>query len=413
MGFREAAEYHLNRAIKLLNLNEETAMALLEPRKSLEVTFPVRMDDGLVRQFKGYRVQHTDVLGPAKGGIRFHPNVDMNEVKALATLMSIKCCVIGLPYGGGKGGVTVNTKELSERELERLSRGYIRAIAQIISTDKDVPAPDMYTNPKVMAWMVDEYAVIKQVNEFGVITGKPLSIGGSVGRNAATARGGFFVTRAACQKEGIDLKKAKVIIHGFGNVGGNAAKVFAEEGSKIIGIADSKTAIYDPNGIDIKAALEHKAKIGSLDSYVQGEMLTPQELLECECDILVPASMEAVITEDNAARIKAKMITELANGPVTPEADEILNQKKIILVPDILANAGGVTVSYFEWVQNRMGYYWTAEEIDEKLEKLMCKAYEDIYNFKQEKNCPDYRLAAFAIATNRLVQAMKDRGWVS
>jgi len=413
MGFREAAEHHLNRSIKLLNLNEETAMALLEPRKSLEVTFPVRMDDGRVRQFKGYRVQHTDVLGPAKGGIRFHPNVDMNEVKALATLMSIKCCVIGLPYGGGKGGVTVNTKELSEGELERLSRGYIRAIAQIISTDKDVPAPDMYTNPKIMAWMVDEYAVIKQVNEFGVITGKPLSIGGSAGRNAATARGGFFVTRAACQKEGIDLKKAKVIVHGCGNVGGHAARIFAEEGSKVIGIADSKTAIYDPKGIDIKAALAHKAKTGSLDSYAQGQKLTPQELLECECDILVPASMEAVITQDNAAQIKAKMIAELANGPVTPEADEILNQKKIILVPDILANAGGVTVSYFEWVQNRMGYYWTAEEIDEKLEKLMCKAYEDIYNFKKEKNCPDYRLAAFAIATNRIVQAMKDRGWVS
>lgn len=412
MGFRETAEYHLEKAINLLGLDEETAKALLEPRRALEVTFSVRMDNGKVKVFKGYRVQHSDVLGPVKGGIRFHPNVDFNEVKALATLMSIKCSVIGLPYGGGKGGVTVNTKELSEGELERLSRGYIRAIAQIVSSEKDVPAPDMYTNSQIMAWMVDEYSTLKQANEFAFITGKPLSIGGSVGRNAATARGGFFVTRAACEKEGISLKEAKIIVHGFGNVGSNAAKIYAAEGSTVIGISDSKTAIYDPQGIDVQLAYQIKEKTGALVDYPQGQKLSPQELLESECDILVPASMEEVITQDNADRIKAKIIVELANGPITPEADDILIKKNITILPDILANAGGVTVSYFEWVQNRMGYYWSAEEVEEKLEMLMYKAYEDIYNFKQEKNCPYYRLAAFAIATDRIVQGMKVRGWV-
>jgi len=412
MGFRETAEHHLEKAIKLLSLDEETAKALLEPRRALEVTFSVRMDNGKIRVFKGYRVQHSDALGPVKGGIRFHPNVDFDEVKALATLMSIKCSVIGLPYGGGKGGVTVNSKELSEGELERLSRGYIRAIAQIVSSEKDIPAPDMYTNAQVMAWMVDEYSTIKQSNDFGFITGKPLSIGGSVGRNAATARGGFFVTRAACAKEHIPLRQAKVFVHGFGNVGSNAARIYAAEGSRVVGISDSKTAIYDPKGIDVELAYEIKERTGSLEDYPVGQKLSPQESLECECDILVPASLEEVITKDNAEKIKAKIIIELANGPITPEADEILAKKKIMIIPDILANAGGVTVSYFEWVQNRTGYYWSAEEVEEKLEKLMYKAYEDIYNFKQEKNCTDYRLAAFAIATDRIVQGMKVRGWV-
>jgi glutamate dehydrogenase len=412
LSFNGTAAYQLKRAIELLKLNDETAKALLEPRRSLEVTFSVRMDDGRIRVFKGYRVQHTDVLGPVKGGIRFHPNVDLDEVKALATLMSIKCSVIGLPYGGGKGGVTVNTKELSEGELERLSRGYIRAIAQFVSSEKDVPAPDMYTNPQIMAWMVDEFAVINQANDFAFITGKPLSIGGSVGRNAATARGGFFVTRAACEKEGISLKKAKIAIHGFGNVGGNAARVFDAEGSKVVAIADSRTGIYDPQGIDVELAHEIKTRTGALKDYPKGQKITAEELFQCDCDILVPASMEEVITKDNAPLIKAKVIAELANAPITPEADEILAAKGITILPDILTNAGGVTVSYFEWVQNRMGYYWTAEEVEEKLEKLMYKAFEDIYKFKQENNCKDYRLAAFAIATNRIVQAMRDRGWI-
>ncbi len=412
MSFNGTADYQINRAIKLLDLDEETAKALLEPRRSLEVTFSVRMDDGSVRVFKGYRVQHNDVMGPAKGGIRFHPLVNLQEVKALATLMSIKCAVIGLPYGGGKGGVTVNTKELSEGELERLSRGYIRAIAQFVSSDKDIPAPDMYTNPQIMAWMVDEFSTLKQQNDFGFITGKPLSIGGSVGRNAATARGSFFVTKAACLKEGISLKDARIAVHGFGNVGGNAARIFAAEGSKVVGIADSKIAIYDPQGLDIALAQEIKARTGTLETYPHGQKISPEKLLACDCDILLPASLEEVLTRENAAMVKAKLIAELANGPTTPEADRILAKKGVTILPDILTNAGGVTVSYFEWVQNRMGYYWTAEEVEERLEKLMYKAYEDIYKFKQENNCPDYRLAAFAIATERIVQAMQVRGWV-
>lgn len=412
MGFNEAAQYQIKRAIKLLNLDDETTKALLEPRRALEVSFPVRMDDGKVKVFKGYRVQHTDVLGPSKGGIRFHPNVDFNEVKALATLMSIKCAVIGLPYGGGKGGVTCNVKELSEGELERVSRGFIRAIAQFISSDKDVPAPDMYTNPKIMGWMMDEFAAIKQYSDYGVITGKPLSVGGSAGRSSATAQGGFYVTKAACAKEGVSLKDATFCIHGFGNAGSFAASIFAAEGCKIIGIADSGSAVYDPQGIDVALAQKVKAETGSLKAYPHGKQITPDELLTSECDILVPASMEGVINEKNVSQIKAKIIVELGNGPITPEADKALTAKNVVILPDILTNAGGVTVSYFEWVQNRMGYYWLAEEVAEKLEKAMTKAYEDIYQFKKDHHCEDYRVAAFAIAIQRIVLAMKDRGWL-
>lgn len=412
MGFNEAAQYQIMRAIKLLNLDDETTKALLEPKRALEVSFPVRMDDGKVKVFKGYRVQHTDVLGPSKGGIRFHPNVDFNEVKALATLMSIKCSVIGLPYGGGKGGVTCNVKEMSEGELERVSRGYIRAIAQFISSDKDVPAPDMYTNPKIMGWMMDEFAALKQYGDYGVITGKPLSVGGSAGRSSATAQGGYFVTKAACAKEGVSLKDATFCIHGFGNAGSYAASIFAAEGCKIIGIADSSTAVYDPQGIDVALAKKIKAETGSLKDYPNGKKITPDELLTSACDILVPASMEGVINEKNVSQIKAKIIAELGNGPITPEADAALTAKKVVILPDILTNAGGVTVSYFEWVQNRMGYYWSGDEVAEKLEKAMTKAYEDIYQFKKEHNCEDYRVAAFAIAIQRIVQGMKDRGWL-
>jgi len=412
LSFYETALYQIKRAIDLLDYQGETAKALLEPKRSLEVTFPVRMDDGNIKLFKGYRVQHTDVVGPSKGGIRFHPKVELDEVKALATLMSVKCAVIGLPYGGGKGGVTCNPKELSEGELERLSRGYIRAIAQFISPEKDVPAPDVYTNPKIMGWMADEYSALKQCNDFAVITGKPLSIGGSAGRGSATARGGYFVIKALCEKMGISLKDAKVSIHGFGNAGSNAAKVLAAEGVKIVAICDSKTGICDPAGIDIELAQKIKGETGSLSGYPKGEKISTDELLEVECDILIPASLEEIINKDNAHLVKAKIVAELANGPTTPEADEILIKNGVTLIPDILTNAGGVTVSYFEWVQNRMGYYWTAEEVDEKLEKLMYKAFEGIHQFKNENKCKDYRVAAFAIASKRLVQAMKDRGWV-
>lgn len=412
MNFYETALFQINRAIKVLGYDEETAKALLAPKRALEVTFTVKMDDGKAKLFKGYRVQHTDALGPAKGGIRFHPNVDFDEVKALATLMSFKCSVVGLPYGGGKGGVTCNPKELSETELERLSRAFVRSISQIVSSEKDVPAPDVYTNPKIMGWMMDEFSTLKGQNEFAFITGKPLSVGGSEGRMSATARGSLFVTKAACAKLGIDIEGAKVSIHGFGNAGSIASKQFNQAGAKVIAIADSKTGIYDPEGIDVELANKIKGETGSLEGYPKGQKVAPNDIFKYECDILVPASLEGVINGTNADQINAKIIVEVANGPITPEADGILAKKNIIVLPDILASSGGVTVSYFEWVQNRMGYYWTPEEVDEKLEKLMYKAFNDIYQLKEETNCEDFRVAAFAVAAKRIVQAMKDRGWI-
>jgi len=412
MNFHETALYQIKRALDLLNINGSASKMLLETKRALEVNFTVTMDDGTKEIFKGYRVQHTDALGPAKGGIRFHPKVDLDEVKALAILMSFKCAVVGLPYGGAKGGVICNPKELSESELERLSRAYIQAISQIISPEKDIPAPDVYTNPQIMGWMMDEFSNLKQQNSFGVITGKPLSIGGSEGRISATARGSLFVTKAACNKLGISLSGATVSIHGYGNAGSVAAREFASAGAKIIAIADSKTGIFDPQGIDVDLANKIKQETGTLQSYPYGEKIAPNDVFSCECDILLPASMEGVINSDNADQIKAKLVVELANGPTTLEADEILAEKGIIVLPDILANAGGVTVSYFEWVQNNLGYYWTAEEVDEKLQRFMNKAFKETYEMKEITKCADYRVAAFAVAAKRIVQAMKDRGWV-
>ncbi len=412
MDFHETALHHIKRAVNLLGINGSAAKLLFETMRSLEVNFSVTMDDGTKKIFKGYRVQHNDALGPTKGGIRFHPKVDLAEVKALAILMSFKCAVVGLPYGGGKGGVICNPKELSESELERLSRAYIRAISQIISSEKDIPAPDVYTNPKIMGWMMDEFSHLQKYNDFGVITGKPLSIGGSEGRLSATARGSLFVTKAACEKLGINLQGATVCIHGFGNAGSVAASQFANAGAKIIAIADSKTGVYDPQGINVELANKIKTETGSLHSYPNGEKVNSDEVFNYECDILLPASLEGVINSENVEQIKAKLVVELANGPVTPEADEVLAEKGIVVLPDILANAGGVTVSYFEWVQNKMGYYWSKEEVDEQLQRIMNKAFQDIYQFKEDTNCEDYRVAAFAVAAQRIVKAMKDRGWV-
>lgn len=412
MNLYESALHHIKKAIDLLDIDDEAAKVLLEPKRSLEVTFTARMDDGRIEVFKGYRIQHTDALGPAKGGIRFHPNVDINEMKALGTLMSFKCSVAGLPYGGAKGGVTCNPKNYSEGELERISRGYIKAISQFVSSEKDIPAPDVYTDAKIMGWMMDEFSSLRQHNDFGFITGKPLSIGGSEGRVTATARGSIFVTRAACEKMGIPLKDARVCIHGFGNAGSNASKQFAAEGAKIIAICDSKSGVYNPEGIDVELANKIKSETGCLQKYPYGEKIKPEDLFKYECDILLPASIEEVINKENAHLINAKIIVEVANGPITTEADEILAKKNIVVLPDILASGGGVTVSYFEWVQNNIGYYWTLEEVDEKLEKTMYRAFQNIYEFKQKYNCEDYRSAAFAVATQRIVQAMKDRGWV-
>jgi len=409
--FYQRAISLVKKGCDILGLDEATKNLIAEPKRFLEVTIPVKMDDGSTRVFKGWRCLHTDAVGPGKGGLRFHPDTNGDEVKALATLMTFKCAITGLPYGGGKGGVRVNTKELSKLELERLSRGFVRAIFPVIGEDKDVPAPDVYTNPQIMAWMTDEFETIRQQAEPGVITGKPLSIGGSKGRGSATAQGNLYVTQAACRTLGIEIKGARVCVHGFGNAGSIVARLYAEQGAKIIAVCDSKTGIYDPNGIDIPLAEEIKGKTGSLKTYPQGKQVTPEEVIAIPCDIFLPASLEGLINADNADKVQAKLISELANGPVTPEADAILSKKDTIILPDILASAGGVTVSYFEWVQNRYGYYWSDEEVQEKLQRAMVDAFNNIKKFKEEKKVAEWRTAAFGVAVQKVAQAMKDRGW--
>ncbi len=396
----------LEHVAEKIGLEDWILEALKRPKRVVKVSFPVKMDDGTIRTFTGYRVLYNDARGPGKGGIRYHPNVNEDEVTALAFWMTIKNAVVDLPYGGAKGGVTVNPKELSPTELERLSRAYIRAIADVIGDERDIPAPDVYTNPKVMAWMVDEYETITRKHENGVITGKPLSIGGSKGRFMATSWGGFFVLEEALKTYGIDGKT--VAIQGIGNVGGGLAKILHEKGYKVVAISDSKGGIYNPDGLDIPAVLEHKKKTGRVSGFPGANDITNDELLELDVDILVPAAIENVITMENADKIKAKLILELANGPTTAEADEILRKKGIVVVPDVLANAGGVTVSYFEWVQNRMGYYWSEEEVLQRLEEKMKAAFRDVHEKATALN-GDLRTGAYAVAVERVAEAMRDR----
>ncbi|NPV42964.1 MAG: Glu/Leu/Phe/Val dehydrogenase [Firmicutes bacterium] len=384
---------------------------LKEPEKVLVVSIPVKMDDGSIKTFIGYRSQHSTALGPAKGGVRFHPDVTLDEVKALSTWMTFKCGVVGIPYGGGKGGVVCNPKELSRGELERLSRGFFRAIYPIIGPEKDIPAPDVYTNAQVMAWFVDEYSSLKGYYSPGVVTGKPIRLGGSAGRTEATGRGCMFTIREAAKEIGLDMKGATVAVQGSGNVGGTAAKLIAELGSKIVAMSDSKGGIYNPDGIDPDAVLEHKAKTGSVLGFPGSQEISNDELLELDVDILVPAALENVITSKNAANIKAKIIGEGANGPTTPEADKILYEKGILVIPDILANAGGVTVSYFEWVQNLMNFYWTEEEVNNRLEGIMVRAFKEVYQMHKEHKV-NMRDAAYMVSIQRVAEAMKLRGWI-
>jgi glutamate dehydrogenase len=384
---------------------------LKEPEKVLVVSIPVKMDDGSIKTFIGYRSQHSTALGPAKGGVRFHPDVTLDEVKALSTWMTFKCGVVGIPYGGGKGGVVCNPKELSRGELERLSRGFFRAIYPIIGPEKDIPAPDVYTNAQVMAWFVDEYSSLKGYYSPGVVTGKPIRLGGSAGRTEATGRGCMFTIREAAKEIGLDMKGATVAVQGSGNVGGIAAKLIAELGSKIVAMSDSKGGIYNPDGIDPDAVLEHKAKTGSVLGFPGSQEISNDELLELDVDILVPAALENVITSKNAANIKAKIIGEGANGPTTPEADKILYEKGVLVIPDILANAGGVTVSYFEWVQNLMNFYWTEEEVNNRLEGIMVRAFKEVYQMHKEHKV-NMRDAAYMVSIQRVAEAMKLRGWI-
>ncbi|MFZ2634505.1 MAG: Glu/Leu/Phe/Val dehydrogenase [Desulfosalsimonadaceae bacterium] len=366
-----------DKAAKLLKLTDSQIAMIKEPRRVTEVNLPVRMDDGSIRLFKGFRVQHSIVRGPAKGGIRFHPGVNVDEIKALALWMTYKCAVVNIPMGGGKGGVVVDPAELSINELERLSRRYFAEMADLFGPTKDVPAPDVNTNPQIMAWMMDTFSMHLKEYIPGVITGKPLEVGGSRGRGQATAQGMVYVVREACKKYGIDLTGASIAIQGFGNAGSHAAKLLNEDGAKIIGISDLSGAYYNPDGLDIDLAFRtcksNKRWLLTTFENQHGvqKLNNPMKLLELDVDILVPAALENQITEENAPDVKARLIAECANGPITPEADDILEKKNVMIVPDILCNAGGVTVSYLEWVQNNAGYYWSEEQVQNDLKRFM------------------------------------------
>lgn len=399
----------IKKARKFINLEDSIFSQLQDPQKVLEVNIPVKMDNGETRMFKGFRAQFNDARGPYKGGIRFHPGVTYDEVKALAAWMTFKTSVVNIPLGGSKGGVIVDPKELSAKELEELSRGYLRAIHKLIGPDVDVPAPDVYTDPRIMAWMLDEYEKINGRHLPGVITGKPLSVGGSEARSYSTAQGGAYVLDAAAKKMGLK-KGCGVAIQGFGNAGSHIAKILFKMGYKIVAVSDSRGTAVNCMGIDPDEIEKHKEKTGSVANYAGAEKIVGAHCFEQDADILIPAALENSITKENAHIIKAKVIIELANGPVTPEADEILNKKGILVVPDILANAGGVTVSYFEQVQNAYGYYWTEKEVLNKLEGVMRKSFDEIWTLK-EKHRTDMRTAAYILAVSRVAQAMRDRGW--
>ncbi|RLF88525.1 glutamate dehydrogenase [Thermococci archaeon] len=410
----EVAVQQLERASQFMEISEEALEFLKRPQRILEVSIPVEMDNGDVKTFTGFRVQYNWARGPTKGGIRYHPEETLSTVKALAAWMTWKTSALDLPYGGGKGGIICNPKEMSDRELERLSRGYIRAIYDVINPYTDVPAPDVYTNPKIMAWMMDEYETLasRKVPAFGIITGKPLSIGGSLGRIDATSRGAAYTVREAAKALGMNLSGSTIAVQGYGNAGYYMAKIMHDEyGMKVVAVSDSKGGIYSENGINPDEVLKWKKEHGSVKDYPGAENISNEELLELEVDVLAPSAIENVITGNNADKIKAKIVAEVANGPVTPEADEVLRQNGILQIPDFVCNAGGVTVSYFEWVQNITGYYWSLEEIHEKLDKKMTKAFHETYKISKEKDI-HMRDAAYVLAVERVYRAMLDRGWV-
>ncbi|BCU81756.1 glutamate dehydrogenase [Polycladomyces abyssicola] len=400
----------IKQALEKLGYPEHVYELLKEPLRVLTVRIPVRMDDGSVKVFTGYRAQHNDAVGPTKGGVRFHPDVTENEVKALSIWMSLKAGIVDLPYGGGKGGIVCDPRQMSFRELERLSRGYVRAISQIVGPTKDIPAPDVFTNSQIMAWMMDEYSRIREFDSPGFITGKPLVLGGSRGRETATAKGVTIMIREAAKKRNLDIKNARVVIQGFGNAGSFLAKFMSDAGAKIIGISDAYGGLYDENGLDIDYLLDRRDSFGTVTKLFK-DTITNQELLELDCDILVPAAVENQITASNAHRIRADIVVEAANGPTTLEATRILHERGILLVPDVLASAGGVTVSYFEWVQNNQGYYWSEEEVERKLEEIMVKAFENVYHTAQSRNV-DMRLAAYMVGVRKMAEASRFRGWV-
>ena len=400
------AQIQLKKAAKTIGLDKNTYKILKHPQLILEVNIPVKMDNGKIKIFKGFRSQHNNIRGPTKGGIRFHPKVSKKEVIALSMLMTWKCAAVNIPYGGAKGGVIVDPKKLSEKELEQLSRKYIKAIKPIIGPNKDIPAPDLYTNPKIMGWMVDEFSKLEGINSPAAITGKPLELGGSHGREFSTAQGGVYILTEAVKKLKLKPKDTTIAIQGYGNAGYFAAKFLHEQKYKIIAISDSQGAIYSEEGIDPQRLFDYKKKKGSVRDFPFSKKITNSKLLELNADILIPAALENQITKKNAHKIKSKIILELANGPTTIEADRILFRNNVLVIPDILANAGGVTVSYFEWMQNLTNRYWSEKEVLKKLKKVMVRAFNEIYMI-QKKYKKDMRSATYISAISRVTEEIK------
>ena len=396
-------------AAEKLELSEGLREVLRRPRRALSLSLPIKMDDGSLRVFQGYRVQHNSSRGPCKGGIRYHPNVTFDEVQALASWMTWKCATVNIPFGGAKGGIVCDPKELSKDELERLTRRYAFEISPFIGPASDIPAPDVYTDSQVMAWIMDTYSMIHGHSAPGVVTGKPTFLGGSQGRREATARGCVFAIRAACKVRGIDFSRATVAIQGFGNAGSIAANLLAAQGATVIAVSDSHQGLLDRKGLDVAAVEAHKLENGTLEGYTGAETIASDKVLELECDILIPAALENQITLENAARVRAKIVAEAANGPTTPGADVILYENDVLVLPDILANAGGVTVSYFEWVQDLAELFWDEDEVNRKLERIMVQAFEAVHGIAQKYKV-DMRTAAYMLAVDRVAKATQSRG---
>jgi glutamate dehydrogenase (NAD(P)+) len=405
----EQALKQFNQAADYLPLKRGIREFLAYPKRELTVHFPVKMDDGSVRVYTGHRVHHSTVLGPSKGGIRYHPDVTLNEVRALAMWMTWKCSLVGLPYGGAKGGVAVNPKELSPNELEHLTRRYTTEISIMIGPEADIPAPDVGTNPQAMAWIMDTYSMHRGYSTPAVVTGKPVPIGGSLGRVEATGRGCAIAVREAARRMGLKLDGAAVVVQGFGNVGSVAAYLLADMGCKIVAVSDTGGGIYSPKGLDPRRVLEHKQRTGSVKGYPGTDAVTNQELLELPCDILVPSALEGQINGENAPRIKAKLLVEGANGPTTLDGDAVLDERRIVVVPDILANAGGVIVSYFEWVQGLQQFFWTEEEVNQNLERIMVRAFGQVWQVSEDRKV-NLRTAAMIRAIDRVAEAVFLRG---
>lgn len=401
----------MDKAAGVMGISEEDYLTFKYPERELKVALPVRMDDGSLKVFEGFRIQHSTLRGPAKGGVRYHQNVNVDEVRALSAWMTFKCAVAAIPYGGGKGGIVCRPREMSKGELERLTRTYIDKISAIISPNTDIPAPDVGTNAQTMDWMVDEYSKLKGESVYGIVTGKSIEIGGSKGRNEATGRGVCFVTLEMMKKYNMKPEDCKIVIQGMGNVGSISAKLLSEEGAKIVAVSDVSCAIYNENGLDIAGIYKYlDSGKNLLDGYTGDcKRITNAELLELPCDILIPAALENQITAENADRIKAKIVIEAANGPTSVEADEILNKKGVKVLPDILSNSGGVIVSYFEWVQNLQNFYWEEDDVNAKLKRQIVGAFNDVFDAREKYDCT-FRVAAYIVALNRLVTAKKLRG---